>query len=107
MVIANHERARIFFAHGRDFLERKTFAPSQETSDSDEPSLFFQSLHAHMEESLQKHGAQSFLVCIPEVHRPLFQDQLSPALSKKIQRIIPKNLSAMDEGPIIRILFEG
>lgn len=107
VVITNHERARIFLAHGHDFLEQKAFTAPQDISDAEEFSSFFQSLHAHMEKLLHTHAAHSFLVCVPEVHRPLFHENLPPTIAKKIQRVIPKNLSAMEEGPIIRILFEG
>lgn len=108
VVIMNHERARIFFAHGHDFTEdTSVHAAAGELLDEDALKTFFSLVHARMERALEKEGVASFLVCVPEIHRPLFQHHTPPALSKRIERLVPKNLSAMDEGPIIRILFEG
>lgn len=108
VVIMNHERARIFAAHGHDFLEDKAVcATTPSSQDEDALRAFFSLVHKRMEHALEKEGFVSLLVCVPEIHRPLFQQHTPPALTKHIERLVPKNLSAMDEGPIIRILFEG
>lgn len=108
VVIMNHERARIFFAHGHDFIEDKPVqADLCATQDDETLRAFFSLVHKRMERALEKEGFAELLVCVPEIHRPLFQQHTPPEISKRIQRLVPKNLSAMDEGPIVRILFEG
>jgi hypothetical protein len=108
VVIMNHERARIFAAHGRDFIEDKVVCAAAPSSQDEEAlRTFFSLVHKRMERALEKEGFASLLVCVPEIHRPLFQQHTPPALTKRIERLVPKNLSAMEEGPIIRILFEG
>lgn len=108
VVIMNHERARIFFAQGHEFTEDKAVCAAEGSAQDDEAlKNFFSLVHARMEHALEKEGFVSLLVCVPEIHRPLFQQHTPPPLAKHIARLVPKNLSAMDEGPIIRILFEG
>ena len=108
VVIMNHERARIFSALGHEFTEQNTLKSSAvDAQDEETIKLFFSLVHERMEKALKKEGVVEFLVCVPEIHRPLFQQHTPPALTKKIKRLVPKNLSAMEEGPIVRILFEG
>lgn len=108
VIIMNHERARIFHAHGHDFTEQQTLqSPFCDSLDEACIKEFFYLVHKRMEQALKKEDVVEFLVCVPEIHRPLFQDHTPQPLLKKIQRLVPKNLSAMEEGPIVRILFEG
>lgn len=108
VVIMNHERARIFFAQGHEFTEDKPVTVGAGASQDNEAlRAFFSLVHKRMERALEQEGFTELLVCVPEIHRPLFQQHTPPEISKRIQRLVPKNLSAMDEGPIIRILFEG
>lgn len=108
VVIMNHERARIFSAHGHDFIEQKLIvAPTTPAPEEDALKTFFLLVHKRMETALEKEGFAELLVCVPEIHRPFFQQHTPPSLAKRIKRLVPKNLSAMEEGPIIRILFEG
>lgn len=108
VVIMNHERARIFSAQGHDFTEQGLLTSSAvDAQDEETIKLFFSLVHARMEKALAKEGFVELLVCVPEIHRPLFQQHTPAALTKKIKRLVPKNLSAMEEGPIVRILFEG
>ena len=109
VVILNHECARIFTAHDHDFLEEKSVrAPAIASPAGDDSLLALYTLvHKRMERALTKEGCSGFFVCVPEVHRPLFQQHTPAPLLKKISRLIPKNLSAMSEAPIIRIIFEG
>jgi hypothetical protein len=108
VVIVNHERARMFSAYGHDFCEQPMLQSAVSDSQDEEViKTFFTLVHKRMEEALEKEGFTTLLVCVPEIHRPLFQQHTPPPLAKRIQRLVPKNLSAMEEGPIIRILFEG
>lgn len=108
VVIMNHERARLFCAHGHDFTEQQLLTSSAvDAQDEETIKLFFTVVHERMEKALAKEGFEELLVCVPEIHRPLFQQHTPPPLTKRIKRLVPKNLSAMEEGPIIRILFEG
>lgn len=108
VVIMNHERARIFSAHGHDFIEQNALQSSAtDAHDEETLKLFFSLVHKRMEKALEKEGFAELLVCVPEIHRPLFQQHTPPTLTKHIKRLVPKNLSAMEAGPIIRILFEG
>ena len=107
VVILNHEKARFFSAYQYDFLEEEPLLASGDTLEDDQLRSFFSEIHTRMEDALKKNDACAFLVCVPEVHRPLFQEATPKHLAQNIEHIVPKNLSAMDEGPIIRILFEG
>lgn len=108
VIIMNHACARIFHAHAHDFHEQKTItSPSESSLDEAAIKTFFSLVHARMEYALAHEDVVEFLVCVPEIHRPLFQQHTPPALFQKIRRLVPKNLSAMEEGPIVRILFEG
>lgn len=108
VVIMNHERARIFSAHGHDFIEQNALQSSSiDAQDEETMKRFFSLVHTRMEKALEKEGFAELLVCVPEIHRPLFQQHTPAALTKHIKRLVPKNLSAMEAGPIIRILFEG
>lgn len=108
VVVMNHERARIFSAQGYDFTEQNMLKSSAVDAQNEETiKLFFSLVYKRMEKALEKEGFAELLVCVPEIHRPLFQQHTPPALTKRIKRLVPKNLSAMEEGPIVRILFEG
>ncbi len=108
VVIMNHERARIFSAYERDFCEQKMIqAAADSSSDEESVKAFFDTVRHRMEQALKKDECSTFLVCVPEIHRPLFQQHTPETLAKRIYRLVPKNLSAMEEGPIVRILFEG
>ena len=108
VVILNHERARIFRAHGHDFTEEPELHAEGETiGNTHALNAFFALVVTHMEHILQKNTAKEFLICVPEIYRVQFHQVIPTALHKHIKRTVPKNLTAMEEGPIIRILFEG
>ncbi len=108
VMILNHERARCFFAHDHAFDEQKPITTSEDTL-GDDLALrsFFGNLFSYMEKVISKKQAQEILICLPEIHRPIFQELIPKSLEKSLKKIVPKNLIAMEEKSIIRILFEG
>lgn len=108
VVVMNHDHARFFSAEGHELLELPSLHSTTKGSQEDAKiTTFFLSIQKRMKKGLDREGFSELWVCVPEIHRPLFQQHLDPTLTKHIKRLIPKNLSAMEEGPIVRILFEG
>lgn len=108
VIILNHERARIFIGHAHTLTEEKSLkSPGETVNDLDALREFFTLVHKRMERALHKEHIEAFCVCVPEIHRPFFQECTPKSLTRHIKKIIPKNLSAMQEGSIVRIIFEG
>ena len=111
IVVTNNDMARLFHVEGRtmDPLSALGRNPSEELM---EPFTIEerQALYKKLNKRLQKHlaaGYEDIVLCAPEVRREQLVDELHPTVLVAVGEVIPKNLAALDEAQIMRILQEG
>ena len=111
IVVTNNDLARLFRVEGRtmeqiDSLGRDPEEEMSEPFTPEEREKMYQSLDASLQ-ALLKDGYEDIILCAPEVRRESLVEQLSEAVLQVAGEVIPKNLAALDEAQIMRILQEG
>ncbi|MDQ5952335.1 MAG: hypothetical protein QG626_463 [Patescibacteria group bacterium] len=125
IAVTNNERARLLKAEGREvdeieILETAEIAPVERSmSKHGQGEADFDAMKEHrlkelyallsdrLREMLDHEGYTQAIVCVPEVNKNTFTENLAPDMQKKIAEVIPKNLASMDIPHIVRILLEG
>lgn len=111
IVVTNNDMARLFHVEGRtmDALSALGREPTEELM---EPFTLEerQELYQKLNKTLQKHlagGYEDIVLCAPEVRREELVEELHPDVMTAVGEVIPKNLAALEESQIMRILQEG
>lgn len=125
IVVTNNERARLLSAIDREVEEIEIIeTPGMEMREritgqyaSTQPDFdamkqhrlieLYKQLAERMQTLLHDGEFKTAIVCVPEVNKNIFTEQLTDELQKKISEVVPKNLASMEIGHIIRILLEG
>lgn len=113
VVLVGNDSARFLFGEERELNEHlqinnssNASLPQSEEVDKSLIDLYKKTVE-QMKKEVKKNDRLRFWVAVPEINKALLLSLFSKELELRIDRIISKNLVAMDLNQIARIISEG